>query len=306
MSPVCCFQNMPDNYIYHFSLWWAFYFYVLLNSKLLCVVINLPSEINLFVVSHLTEWPQKTHVITSIGYRTEKLNFLWVHTFGKLLVLGGDNLNDEYSSLGLVDSPRCTLQRVCSVYTCGSISNSVGCSCTLCLISLRPVSTWVFVLLPFVDEVSFAHQYFFYCGCLQDLSEQHQKTLGLLRKQQTLILDEELIQWKRRQQLAGIGGPHEGGLDVLQSWFVLDTILHLFNYVVPIQLLVGYFNLFFYLSSGVRNWLIWFGRTVSKYGAVSTWPSSFPCQARWKNCWTNSMLTLLTSSPLWSPGGKNI
>uniref|UniRef100_A0A7N6A438 Signal transducer and activator of transcription n=1 Tax=Anabas testudineus TaxID=64144 RepID=A0A7N6A438_ANATE len=51
-----------------------------------------------------------------------------------------------------------------------------------------------------------------------DLSEQHQKTLGLLRKQQTLILDEELIQWKRRQQLAGNGGPHEGGLDVLQSW----------------------------------------------------------------------------------------
>uniref|UniRef100_A0AAQ4RTQ5 Signal transducer and activator of transcription n=1 Tax=Gasterosteus aculeatus aculeatus TaxID=481459 RepID=A0AAQ4RTQ5_GASAC len=51
-----------------------------------------------------------------------------------------------------------------------------------------------------------------------DLSEQHQKTLSLLRKQQTLILEEELIQWKRRQQLAGNGGPHEGGLDVLQSW----------------------------------------------------------------------------------------
>ncbi|CAG5912326.1 unnamed protein product [Menidia menidia] len=51
-----------------------------------------------------------------------------------------------------------------------------------------------------------------------DLSEQHQKTLGLLRKQQTLILDEELIQWKRRQQLAGNGGPNEGALDVLQSW----------------------------------------------------------------------------------------
>ncbi|XP_061823075.1 signal transducer and activator of transcription 5B-like isoform X4 [Nerophis lumbriciformis] len=51
-----------------------------------------------------------------------------------------------------------------------------------------------------------------------DLSEQHQKTLVVLRKQQTLILDEELIQWKRRQQLAGNGGPHEGGLDILQSW----------------------------------------------------------------------------------------
>ncbi|KAJ3607510.1 hypothetical protein NHX12_024561 [Muraenolepis orangiensis] len=51
-----------------------------------------------------------------------------------------------------------------------------------------------------------------------DLSEQHQKTVSLLRKQQTLILDEELIQWKRRQQLSGNGGPAEGGLDVLQSW----------------------------------------------------------------------------------------
>lgn len=65
--------------------------------------------------------------------------------------------------------------------------------------------------------------------CLQDLSEQHQKTLALLRKQQTLILDEELIQWKRRQQLAGNGGPHEGGLDVLQSWYILDMLINYFN-----------------------------------------------------------------------------
>uniref|UniRef100_A0A8C6KIT2 Signal transducer and activator of transcription n=1 Tax=Nothobranchius furzeri TaxID=105023 RepID=A0A8C6KIT2_NOTFU len=51
-----------------------------------------------------------------------------------------------------------------------------------------------------------------------DLAEKHQKTLQLLRKQQTVILDDELIQWKRRQQLAGNGGPPEGGLDILQSW----------------------------------------------------------------------------------------
>uniref|UniRef100_A0AAQ4PIW6 Signal transducer and activator of transcription n=1 Tax=Gasterosteus aculeatus aculeatus TaxID=481459 RepID=A0AAQ4PIW6_GASAC len=51
-----------------------------------------------------------------------------------------------------------------------------------------------------------------------DLAEKHQKTLQLLRKQQTIILDDELIQWKRRQQLAGNGGPPEGGLDILQSW----------------------------------------------------------------------------------------
>lgn len=53
---------------------------------------------------------------------------------------------------------------------------------------------------------------------VQDLAEKHQKTLQLLRKQQTIILDDELIQWKRRQQLAGNGGPPEGGLDILQSW----------------------------------------------------------------------------------------
>lgn len=52
----------------------------------------------------------------------------------------------------------------------------------------------------------------------QDLAEKHQKTLQLLRKQQAIILDDELIQWKRRQQLAGNGGPPEGGLDILQSW----------------------------------------------------------------------------------------
>ncbi|XP_025900410.1 signal transducer and activator of transcription 5B isoform X2 [Nothoprocta perdicaria] len=51
-----------------------------------------------------------------------------------------------------------------------------------------------------------------------ELAEKHQKTLQLLRKQQTTILDDELIQWKRRQQLAGNGGPAEGTLDVLQSW----------------------------------------------------------------------------------------
>lgn len=56
---------------------------------------------------------------------------------------------------------------------------------------------------------------------VQDLAEKHQKTLQLLRKQQTIILDDELIQWKRRQQLAGNGGPPEGGLDILQSWWVL-------------------------------------------------------------------------------------
>ncbi|GAA6088033.1 signal transducer and activator of transcription 5B isoform X1 [Tachysurus ichikawai] len=52
----------------------------------------------------------------------------------------------------------------------------------------------------------------------QELAEKHQRTLALLRKQQAVIVDDELIQWKRRQQLAGNGGPPEGSLDILQSW----------------------------------------------------------------------------------------
>lgn len=64
-------------------------------------------------------------------------------------------------------------------------------------------------------------------ACVQDLAEKHQKTLQLLRKQQTIILDDELIQWKRRQQLAGNGGPPEGGLDILQSWWVAFFSLYL-------------------------------------------------------------------------------
>ncbi|XP_078460145.1 signal transducer and activator of transcription 5B-like isoform X1 [Lampetra fluviatilis] len=50
------------------------------------------------------------------------------------------------------------------------------------------------------------------------LAEKHKKTFQLLTKLQTTILDDELIQWKRRQQLAGNGGPSEGGLDCLQGW----------------------------------------------------------------------------------------
>lgn len=85
--------------------------------------------------------------------------------------------------------------------------NSTLMCCSLC----NSAQVWSKVNLRFSVDV-------------QDLAEKHQKTLQLLRKQQTIILDDELIQWKRRQQLAGNGGPPEGGLDILQSWWVL---LHL-------------------------------------------------------------------------------
>lgn len=116
------------------------------------------------------------------------------------------------------------------------LQNIIDYCCTDILLGLA-ITFWVpwrkFLNRPFVWP--FYYYYFFFVQvlyhtsvlsvrvtiCLQDLSEQHQKTLTLLRKQQTLILDEELIQWKRRQQLAGNGGPHEGGLDILQSWYGL-------------------------------------------------------------------------------------
>uniref|UniRef100_A0A3Q4HMK6 Signal transducer and activator of transcription n=1 Tax=Neolamprologus brichardi TaxID=32507 RepID=A0A3Q4HMK6_NEOBR len=72
-----------------------------------------------------------------------------------------------------------------------------------------------------------------------DLAEKHQKTLQLLRKQQTIILDDELIQWKRRQQLAGNGGPPEGGLDILQSctwrlFFYFSSVNNLLFHVIQL------------------------------------------------------------------------
>lgn len=79
------------------------------------------------------------------------------------------------------------------------------------------------------------------CVCSQGLAEKHQKTLALLRKQQTVILDDELIQWKRRQQLAGNGGPPEGGLDILQSWCANTFTQDVSNICVYIQTLAYIF-----------------------------------------------------------------
>ncbi|TRY59826.1 hypothetical protein DNTS_035250 [Danionella cerebrum] len=79
----------------------------------------------------------------------------------------------------------------------------------------------------------------------EGLAEKHQKTLALLRKQQTVILDDELIQWKRRQQLAGNGGPPEGGLDILQSCtFIIEkqppqVLKTQTKFAATVRLLVG-------------------------------------------------------------------
>uniref|UniRef100_A0A8C4Q486 SH2 domain-containing protein n=1 Tax=Eptatretus burgeri TaxID=7764 RepID=A0A8C4Q486_EPTBU len=49
--------------------------------------------------------------------------------------------------------------------------------------------------------------------------EKLQVTCQLTRRTLNSLLDDELASWQRRQQLAGNGGPHEGSLDMLQTWF---------------------------------------------------------------------------------------
>ncbi|XP_072020613.1 signal transducer and activator of transcription 5B-like isoform X2 [Amphiura filiformis] len=51
-----------------------------------------------------------------------------------------------------------------------------------------------------------------------ELAEKHKQTFQLLANVQNRVLEDELIRWKRQQQLAGIGGPPEGTLDTLQCW----------------------------------------------------------------------------------------
>ncbi|XP_077993966.1 signal transducer and activator of transcription 5B-like isoform X2 [Glandiceps talaboti] len=51
-----------------------------------------------------------------------------------------------------------------------------------------------------------------------DLAEKHQQTFNILEELLNSTLEDQLVQWKRRQQLAGIGGPPEGSLDQIQQW----------------------------------------------------------------------------------------
>ncbi|XP_070535764.1 signal transducer and activator of transcription 5B-like isoform X3 [Ptychodera flava] len=51
-----------------------------------------------------------------------------------------------------------------------------------------------------------------------DLAEKHQRTFNILEELLNTTLEDQLVQWKRRQQLSGIGGPPEGNLDQIQQW----------------------------------------------------------------------------------------
>lgn len=50
------------------------------------------------------------------------------------------------------------------------------------------------------------------------LTEKLKVTLGLIVTVQGRILDEELIKWKRDQQLAGNGAKFNNNLDTIQEW----------------------------------------------------------------------------------------
>lgn len=52
----------------------------------------------------------------------------------------------------------------------------------------------------------------------QKLAKRHKSIFEQLSCLQTVILDEQLISWKRQQQLAGNGAPFEGSLETLQLW----------------------------------------------------------------------------------------
>lgn len=51
-----------------------------------------------------------------------------------------------------------------------------------------------------------------------NLSEKLKQTLSLIAIVQSRILDEELIKWKREQQLAGNGAKFNNNLDTIQDW----------------------------------------------------------------------------------------
>lgn len=50
------------------------------------------------------------------------------------------------------------------------------------------------------------------------LADKHHKTCQRLSELQAHFLDEQLITWKRQQQLAGNGAPFDASLDTLQQW----------------------------------------------------------------------------------------
>lgn len=68
-----------------------------------------------------------------------------------------------------------------------------------------------------------------FCGCslwsvcdtfpiLQEVLSKIGRVIHEIDMLMSNMLTEELLDWKRRQQIACIGGPLHGGLDQLQNW----------------------------------------------------------------------------------------
>lgn len=69
------------------------------------------------------------------------------------------------------------------------------------------------------------------------LAEKHKETLMIIENLQAKVLDDELIRWKREQQLAGNGVPFHSNLDSIQvSWiiptsdYIIDILKRLSRY----------------------------------------------------------------------------
>lgn len=53
------------------------------------------------------------------------------------------------------------------------------------------------------------------------LGDKLKETIVQINALQAQVLDDELIRWKREQQLAGNGAPFNSNLDNIQEWCVL-------------------------------------------------------------------------------------
>lgn len=63
-------------------------------------------------------------------------------------------------------------------------------------------------------------------------AEKHKETLLMIERLQGRVLDDELIRWKREQQLAGNGVPFHNNLDSIQvkQWFISSETIQLVSF----------------------------------------------------------------------------
>ena len=68
-----------------------------------------------------------------------------------------------------------------------------------------------------LTELYTTHKHSLYCR--QELADLYKQIIQQLQVVQKQVLDEEMIRWKRRQQLGGNGKPTlKTELDMLQQW----------------------------------------------------------------------------------------